>query len=134
MSRQNKNIHEKKEAVSYSEDNVSTNSTGIESKVDGITITEEKQESEVKDTVYKEEDEQECTVNDISVMSDEDIIKFMRDRREKEAEKVAIKQVNVPMHILIKQSAVIPKFTENEMAMQGRLNHLQNRLNILEKK
>lgn len=80
------------------------------------------------DTTVKEQ------VIDASKMTDAELMQYMQSRREELSKTYAIKSVNVPMHLLINASSVMPKMTDTEVALQGRINHLQNRLNVLEKK
>lgn len=69
---------------------------------------------------------------DINEMTDDELNAFMQERREAKATEYAIKEVHIPMHQLIKASAIVPQMTQNESVLQGCIKHLQNRLNHLD--
>lgn len=102
----------------------------------------------ITEDVKDEQEKAVGTVNDASVvdtavveqdafsitdMTDEEISEFVKERQEAKAAKAAIKEEQIPMHILMKTSAIIPQMTDNERTLQGRINHLQNRLNDIDK-
>lgn len=84
-------------------------------------------ETEVVETAAAEKD-----AVDINEMTDAELNAFMQERREAKAAEYAIKEVHIPMHKLIKTSAIVPQMTQNESVLQGCIKHLQNRLNRLD--
>lgn len=76
-------------------------------------------EQEVKEEVTDTKD----SVESIEAMSDEQLLEFMRERKRKKSEAVAIKEVKVPMYKLVKVSAVPVTQTEDLQNQINRLTH-----------
>lgn len=72
------------------------------------------------------------TLVDIDSLTDEDLLKIIQDRKAKRAEIGAIHSVDVPIHVLMKKSAVVvPEVEANQSRMQQELTMLQTQFSAM---
>lgn len=80
---------------------------------------------EVVQTASEEEKVEESTTKNLDDMSDAELLAYMRKRKADQAEKYAIKEAKLPMHVLVQKTVIMPKYTDTEMQMRNRMNRLQ---------
>lgn len=94
--------------------------------------TEEVKVETVEDAVVQteavEEKVEESTTKKLEDMTDAELLDYMNKRRAEQAAKYAIKEVKLPMHILVQKTVTTPTYTDNEMRIRNRMNRLQRQL------